>query len=79
MKVDRVLIRSIQIEATWLPVPQHVRTICLLLGFWLKPVYSNGPHPVHLSSSVSCVMSAAHNAQQEKRGDGVSTLAHGRR
>lgn len=33
MKVDSVLIRSIQIEATWFPVPQHVQTICLLLGF----------------------------------------------
>lgn len=74
-----MLIRSIQMEATWLPVLQHVQTICLLLGVWLKPVYSNGSHPVHLSLIVSCVMSAAHNAQQDKRGDSVSTLAHGRR
>lgn len=60
-----MLIRSIQMEATWFPVPQQVQTICLLLGFRLRPVYSNGSHLVHLSLSVSCVMSAVHNAQQE--------------
>lgn len=74
-----MLIRPIQMEATWFPVPQYVQTICLLLGFWLRPVYSNGSHPVRLSSSVSCVMSAAHNTQQENRGDNASALADSRR
>ena len=34
-------------------------------GLWLRPVYTNGSHPVCLSLSMSCAMSAVHDAQQE--------------
>lgn len=78
----RALIRSIQMEAPWLPAPQHVQTICALLGF----VFFLAQTSFILMALIRFVwarvchaLSAAHNAQQESKGDSGGTLAHGLR